>query len=57
MNDSAELIREWRTAEVVAFASKHARDKHCDGDPYRIPLTRQRARKYVYDINHVRVIK
>lgn len=57
MNDSAEKIREWGTANVVAFASKRARDEYCDGDPYRIPLTRQRARRYVYDINRVHVIK
>lgn len=57
MNDSAEKIREWATAEVVAFASKRERDAFCDGDPYRIPLTRQRARRYVYDIDAVHVIK
>lgn len=57
MNDSAELIREWGTAEVVAFTSKRERDAYCDGDPFRIPLTRQRARKYVHDIDDVRVVK
>lgn len=57
MNDSAELIREWHTASVVAFTSKHERNAYCNGDPFRIPLTRQRARKYVHDINNVQVVK
>lgn len=57
MNDSAEKIREWGTAAILAFASKRERDEWCDGDPYRIPLTRKRARRYVYSIEHVRVIK
>lgn len=57
MNDSAEKIREWGTATIVAFTSKRQRDEYCDGDPFRMPLTRQRARKYVYNIDRVRAIK
>lgn len=57
MNDSAEAIREWHTASVVAFTSKRERDAHCNGDPFSIPLTRQRALKYVRDINNVQVVK
>ena len=57
LNDSAEKIREWCTAEVLAFTSKRKRDAFCSGDPFRIPLTRQQTRKYVYDVHAIYTVK
>lgn len=48
INDSAEKIREWNTADVLAFDSRRARDEWSRESAYNVPCTATFARRAGY---------